>query len=80
MIPNVPYAQVAHAAQHGSPAVLKAVGRLVGLSDTEREALAGGRVPGWFWGVLGLGIGVVAGVRAYRKWPRQFPKMIAGTR
>lgn len=78
MIGNVPYGQVAHAAQNGSPIVLEAAGRLLGLGASEREALASGRVPGWLWAVVGLGAGVVVGVRAYRKWPSKFPKVISG--
>lgn len=78
MIGHVPYGQVAHAAQHGSPIVLEAAGRLLGLGEAERGALAAGRVPGWLWATLGLGAGVVIGVRAYRKWPTKFPKVISG--
>ena len=69
---------VAHAAQHGSPVVLEAAGRLLGLGANERDALARGRLPGWLWAVVGLGAGVVVGVRAYRTWPRKFPKVISG--
>ncbi len=78
MISNVPYGQVAHAAEHGSPAVLAAAGRFLGLGQAERAALANGRVPGWLLVTLGVGAGVVLGVRAYKKWPRKFPKVISG--
>jgi hypothetical protein len=78
MMGSVPYGQVAHAAQHGSPVVLEAAGRLLGLGAEERAALATGRIPWWLWATLGLSAGVVVGARAYRKWPRKFPKVISG--
>ncbi len=76
---HIDYVQhAARAAQHGSPGLVAAIGRLYGLGQAERDALAGGRIPGWAWAVLGMGAGVVIGVRVYRKWPRKVPKLIAG--
>lgn len=70
--------QLGRIAQGGSPAVLEAAGRLFGLGDAEREALARGGVPAWAWAVVGVGVGVVAGVRAYRRWPGRFPVIVKG--
>jgi hypothetical protein len=69
---------VARAASDGSPAVVKAAGRLLGLGAEERDALARDGVPGWAWAVIGVGAGIVAGVRIYRRWPNKVPKLISG--
>lgn len=73
---RVPYADVARAASDGSPAVLEAVGRLIGFGAEEQRALGQG-VPSWAWLALGIGAGVVIGARAYRRWPAQM-RTIAG--
>jgi hypothetical protein len=65
-------------AQEGSPLLLKAVGRAFGLADPEMDALKKGNLGGWFWMVLGLGVGVVVGARAYKAWPARFPKWVVG--
>lgn len=78
-LPNLPYAHMAQVAQHGSPALLTAVGRAFGFGQAERAALTQGKIPGWLWLTLGLGVGVVAGVRAYREWPDKFPSWVKGT-
>lgn len=83
-IADVPfsYAQAAELAKNGSPMLLQAVGRIFGLGEAERRALGqdGGGVPWWFWTVCGLGAGFVAGVRVYRRWPREVPVLIKGKR
>ncbi len=80
--PSVSLHDVERLAQHGSPALLQAFGRLFGIGPRERAALGspgkGGIVPGWTWGVLALGAGLVVGVRVYRRWPDKVPSLIAG--
>lgn len=77
---KIDYGQVAQVAQHGSPVIMQAVGRVFGLGPEERMALAGDGfgVPTWAWVVLGAGAGFIVGVRVYKKWPRSMPKLIAG--
>lgn len=80
--PTLSLTDVERLAQHGSPALLQAVGRLFGIGPRERAALAspgeGSIVPGWTWGVLAFGVGFVAGVRIYRRWPDKVPSLITG--
>jgi hypothetical protein len=75
---TLPYGQVARMAQDGSPALLQAVGRAFGLGADERAALAKGTIPGWFWLLLGIGTGVLVGVRVYKAWPERVPVWLAG--
>lgn len=70
--------QLAEAATTGSPAAVRAVGRLLGLGAEEQAALARGGVPGWLWVVGAVLGGAVAGVRIYRRWPDKVPKLISG--
>lgn len=71
-------ASAARQASDGAPGAVKAVGRLFGLGQNERDALARGGVPGWAWAALGLGVGIIAGVRIHKSWPNKVPKFIAG--
>ena len=76
---NLPINQIAHAAQHGSPTLLSAFGRLFGVGEGERNALfRGNGVPGW--ALLGIGLvgGVAVGIMVHRKWPNQTNKLIGG--
>jgi hypothetical protein len=66
------------AAQHGSPALLGAVGRAFGLAEPERAALANGKIPAWFWVTIGVGLGVVAGIRLHKAMPTKIPEWLAG--
>lgn len=72
---------VSHVAQHGSPALLQAVGRVFGIGPNERAAAFGENgsgVPGWAWGMLALGAGIVIGARIQRRWPDKLPEIIRG--
>jgi hypothetical protein len=77
-LPNLPYAQLADAAKNGSPALLQAVGRAVGLGAEERAALSKGSVPGWLWAVGGIALGVFVGVRLQRAVPQYVPVWLKG--
>jgi hypothetical protein len=72
-------ARLLESAQAGSPLILQAVGRAFGLAEPEMTALKKGNLGGWFWLVLGLGVGVVVGARAYKAWPARFPKWVVGS-
>lgn len=78
LIPLVASGQAAELARNGSPLVVKAAGRLLGLGDDEREALLGGRVPWWVWTVGGLTLGFVVGVQVYKKHPDVVPGFVKG--
>jgi hypothetical protein len=71
-------AQAARAASNGSPAAFDAVGRLFGLGQNERDALASGGLPTIVWVVVAVGVGFVAGARVQNRWPRRMPKLISG--
>ena len=73
----LPVAEIAKAAQNGSPMLLQAVGRAFGLGEQERAALGGG-LPGWFWMILGVAGGVVVGVQIHKRWPDKIPKVLGG--
>jgi len=75
---NLPYSDIMHAAQHGSPALLQAVGRAVGLGAEERVALSRGSVPGWLWAVGGIAVGVFVGVRLHKAVPQYVPQWLKG--
>lgn len=72
--------QVAKAGADGSPLLLGAVGRLCGLGAAEQRALGRGGVPGWLWGVLGVGGGVMLGAVLYRRYPSQMDAVMPGGR
>lgn len=76
--PEVDYVALAQAAQHGSPLVTGAAGRLLGFGEAERDALSRGGIPGWLLLVAGLGVGVVIGARAHKHWGARLPKIISG--
>ena len=68
--------QAIQMAQSGSPQLLHAAGRMFGLGDAERTALAQGAVPRWAVGVIGLSIGIFAGVVIQRRWPAHTAKVL----
>lgn len=65
-------------AKNGSPMLVRAAGRLLGLGEGEGVALTQGRIPWWVWTVGGLAVGVVAGVKLYQKYPDSVPEFIRG--
>lgn len=65
-------------AESGSPALLHIVGRAFGLGQEERDALAAGKIPTWFWVVSGIAAGFVVGVRVHRHWPSKVPQIVKG--
>jgi hypothetical protein len=77
-LPNLPYAQMIDVAQHGSPALLNAVGRAFGLGEAETRALQSGKIPGWFWLTLGVGAGLWAGIQVHKRWPDKIPAWAMG--
>ena len=77
-LPNLPYGDLMHAAQHGSPALLQAVGRAVGLGAEERAAITKGALPGWLWAVGGIAVGVFVGVRLQKAVPQYVPQWLKG--
>lgn len=81
MVPNVQLTpeQLAALAQHGSPILLQAVGRALGLGAEERAAIAGGvKLPVWFWIAVAGAAGIVIGVRVQRQWPEHVPDIVSG--
>jgi len=74
---SFPMGEIMQAAEHGSPALLHAFGRLFGLGEAERSALFGGNgVPGWAWLAIGVTAGTAAGIWAHGRWPRQTERLI----
>jgi len=73
-------AQLAEVAKNGSPLLLQAVGRVFGIGPSERQALGatGFGVPTWTWLLLGLGAGIVAGVRLQKSYSKYIPKLVSG--
>jgi hypothetical protein len=68
-------------AEHGSPLLVKSLGRVFGIGPAERAALGqnGARsVPVWIWVSVGLAAGFVAGARIQRRWPTKVPRLISG--
>jgi len=61
--------QVLEAANQGSPQILHAAGRVFGLGDAERDALAKRSFPAWAVGLLGISVGILAGAAIQRRWP-----------
>lgn len=59
-----------------TPNTLKVAGRFFGIGDAEAAALVGGKLPVWFWIVLGVGVGTYAGVQLQRKHPDKVRKVI----
>lgn len=52
-----------------TPETLKVAGRLFGIGDPQAQALQQGRVPAWFWVVVGVAGGVYLGIQAQRRYP-----------
>jgi hypothetical protein len=75
---NIDYAKVISLARDGSPLLLGAVGRVVGLGQAEQRAITSGRVPWWTIAGLGLALGFIAGARVERKFKGRMPSAIAG--
>lgn len=69
---------MASIAKEGSPFLLKSLGRVVGLGDSEQKAILDGKIPWWAWAGLGLGVGFLAGARIERKYSGKIPAIIAG--
>ena len=78
MGPNIDYATVFKVANEGSPFILNAVGRVFGLGQEESSALFKDGLPTWTWVMIGLGAGFVVGVRVYKAYPKQIPRIIKG--
>jgi hypothetical protein len=79
--PTIQYADLEHVAKYGPGLATTALGRVFGLGPAERRALAGdgmSSIPGWSWALLGLGAGVVVGIRIYKRWPDKVPKLVQG--
>jgi len=78
--PSLSIQDVNFLAQNGPPMAMQAVGRMFGLGPRERAALSGDSfgLPGWTWGLLGIGIGMVVGIRIYRRWPGNVPTIVKG--
>lgn len=79
--PTVSYGDVERIARHGSPLLLQAIGRALGLGPDERAAL--GRngvagVPTWTWVALALAAGFVVGARVQKRWPDKLPQFVRG--
>ena len=72
-VPTVPYSDIVRAAQHGSPMLLSALGRMIGLGEEERRALGAGTVPWWFWVTAGAALGLFAGIQVMSRWPDKVP-------
>lgn len=72
--------QLAQASHSGSPLLLEAVGRLCGLGDAERNALARAGIPSAVWGLGGLAAGVVLGAYLYRRYPGAMSRVVGGPR
>lgn len=77
MKPNVqiPYADLAHGARHGSPLLVSAVGRALGLGAAEQAELAQNGIPRWALFVVAAGCGLFLGAWAHRRWPKQVSKI-----
>jgi hypothetical protein len=80
LLPMVANGDVAKIAQNGSPMLMNAAGRLLGLGDDERAALARGKVPWWVWTIGGLALGFYAGVQVYKRYPEKIPSFVKGER
>jgi hypothetical protein len=61
--------QMSETLQNGSPMLINAAGRMLGLGDAEQSALAAGGIPKTALVVLGLVGGVLAGLYVGKRWP-----------
>ena len=77
---SIDLGQVSRVARDGSPLLLQAIGRLYGVGPAERHALGadGSGVPSWTWAALAFAAGTLVGIRLYRAYPKQIPRMISG--
>jgi len=75
---SLPYAEMLTVAKDGSPLLLEVAGRALGLGQAERAALGQGALPWWFWGTLGITVGVVAGIQVHKRWPDKIPAFMKG--
>lgn len=75
---SIDYAKALTVAREGSPLLLGAVGRIVGLGEAEQRAITAGKIPWWTIAGLGLAVGFFAGARVERKYRGKLPKAIAG--
>jgi hypothetical protein len=66
----LPAEYISGAVTHGSPGLIRTVGRAFGLGQAEQQALATGAVPWWLWVTFGLGVGLVAGVQLQKHAPK----------
>lgn len=62
---------VARALNDNSSTILGAVGQLFGMGEPQRNTLSRSGVPWWVLVTVGATAGVIAGVKAQRRWPQQ---------
>lgn len=75
---NVSVQDMLTVAKEGSPFLVNAVGRLAGLGDDERKALAEEGVPKWAVATLAVAVGIVVGAKLYKSFPDKFPRWAVG--
>lgn len=86
--PTISYSDVERVATSGSPALVEAFGRLLGIAPRDLRALGGddagaaASTAKWAVGALLVGavVGAVAGARLERSHPGTIPEFIAGGR
>lgn len=78
ILPMVANGQAAKIAENGSPMLVQAAGRLLGLGADERDALSKGAVPWWLWTLGGLALGFYVGVKVHQRYPEKIPEFIRG--
>ncbi|MDD1678142.1 MAG: hypothetical protein LUO93_03025 [Methanomicrobiales archaeon] len=78
MIGNLPISvsDLQGVAKHGSPMLLNAFGRALGLGANEQAALGGGKLPWWLWASVALAGGVVVGIQVHKRWPEKIPEAL----
>jgi len=69
-------ADVAKLATAGSPGLLRAAGRLLGLGEVQQDQLTQGRIPWWIIAVGGVALGVAAGVKLQQRYPHRIPAFL----
>lgn len=65
-------------AKNGSPMLVRAAGRMLGLGEGEQAALRQGRIPWWVWAAGGIAAGFYAGVQVYKRYPEHVPEFVKG--
>jgi len=81
MLPQVASLAVDYAAANPRQAagtVTRGAARLAGLSGPDAGALVEGGLPGWFWIVLGIGVGFVGGVYVASAHSEKVPSWMPG--